>query len=68
MEQDRVKAVEWYRKAAEQRHDGQSHAGAQYKLGECYARGEGVEQDMVKAAEWYRKAGEQGHAGSQCNL
>jgi len=60
---DCVKAVEWYRKAAEQ-----GHAGAQYMLGWCYENGDGVSQDNVKRVEWYRKAAEQGHARAQFAL
>ena len=63
VEQDYAKAVEWYRKAAEQ-----GHACAQCNLGQCYYNGEGVEQDYVKAVEWYRKAADQGDAQAQCNL
>ena len=57
------KAVEWYRKAAEQ-----GYASAQSNLGICYSNGEGVTQDYGKAVEWYRKAAEQGHASAQYNL
>ena len=50
-------AVKWWRKAAD---DG--HAKAQFRLGESYATGKGVEQkDVNEAAKWYRKAAEQGH-------
>ena len=52
-EKDYVQAVEWYRKAAEQ-----NHAGAQFVLGSCCARGLGLKQDEVEAAKWYRKAAE----------
>ena len=60
---DPVKAVAWYRKAAEQ-----GHAGAQYSLGQMYDNGEGVPEDDVQALEWYRKAAEQGNAGAQYDL
>ena len=60
VEQDYKKAVEWYRKAAEQ-----GHADAQNNLGFMYYTGQGVEQDYKKAVEWYRKAAEQGHADAQ---
>lgn len=43
-------------------------AGAQFNLGVCYAKGEGVEKDAAQAAEWIRKAAEQGHAEAQYNL
>ena len=63
VEQDKAKAVEWYRKAAEQ-----GEALAQYNLGCCYARGEGVVKDEAVAVKWYRKAAEQGRADAQYSL
>ncbi len=59
MPQDYAKAVEWYRKAAEQ-----GYADAQYNLGHMYDKGEGVTQDYAKAMGWYRKAA----ADAQHNL
>lgn len=53
-EKDEAKAVEWYRRAAEQ-----GYVEGQLKLGECYHFGEGVEKDVAKAVEWYQKAMEQ---------
>ena len=41
---------------------------AQYKLGVCYANGDGVEKDLKQAAYWWRKAAEQGFAPAQLNL
>ena len=41
---------------------------AQYHLGRCYERGEGVPQDYGESVKWYRKAAEQGDAEAQCNL
>lgn len=35
---------------------------AQYNLGLCYFRGEGVTKDMVESVKWYRKAADQDHA------
>jgi TPR repeat protein len=61
--QDKQKAVEWYRKAAEQ-----GQAEAQFMMGDYYAKGEGVPEDDEKAAEWFRKAAEQGYARAQCML
>ena len=49
------KAVEWYRKAAEQ-----GLARAQYNLGCMYENGTGVAQSYEKAVEWYQKAADQG--------
>ena len=33
---------------------------AQYNLGCCYEKGEGVEKDLKETVEWFRKAVEQG--------
>ena len=38
---------------------------AQYRLGDCYYYGDGVEQDYKKAVEWYEKSAEQGCAKAQ---
>jgi uncharacterized protein len=59
-EKNSPKAVEWYRKAADQ-----GHAHAQYELGLAYQSGEGVEKNRNKAAEYFRKAADQGHAHAQ---
>jgi hypothetical protein len=58
-----VKAVVWYRKAAEQ-----GDASAMFNLGIMYDHGRGVPQDYAQAALWYRKAAEQGFAAAQYNL
>jgi uncharacterized protein len=46
----------------------QGNAGAQFKLGVLYNKGEEVQRDLTQAAEWYRKAAEQGHAKAQFRL
>ena len=61
--QDYVKAVLWYRKAAEQ-----GNASAQYYLGVCYFNSAGVAQDNVHAVYWTRKAAEQGNETAQLSL
>ena len=38
---------------------------AQYRLGRCYDKGNGVEENDKLAFEWYMKAAEQDHAKSQ---
>jgi hypothetical protein len=52
-----------FRKAAEQ-----GHAQAQFALGFCYQRGEGVARSDRHTFEWWRKAAEQGLAPAQVNL
>ena len=60
---DDRKAVEWFRKAANQ-----GHAFAQNNLGWMYKEGRGVARDDRKAVEWYRKSANQGHAYGQTTL
>ena len=60
---NKIEAVEWYRKAAEN-----GYAVAQNNLGNCLFYGSGCDADEVEAVEWYRKAAEQGHAQAQNNL
>jgi len=45
-----VAAAVWWRKAA-----AQEHAGAQFKLGVCLEKGDGVEQDHELAAGAYTR-------------
>ena len=63
MKRLKLKAVEWYRKAA-----AQGHAEAQFRLGMMYYIGKGVSVDNAKAVEWYQKAAVQGIAGAQSML
>jgi TPR repeat protein len=63
MVDDRVEAVKWWHKAAEQ-----GFTLAQYNLGVCYRTGQGVATNYVEAAQWFRRAAEQGHAPSQSSL
>jgi TPR repeat protein len=55
--EDLAEAVKWWRKAAVQ-----GHAKAQYYLGDCYYKGDGVVTDKTEAVKWYNKAAEQGDA------
>ena len=57
------KAVEWFRKAAEN-----NHVKAQFILATCYDTGEGVVKDLTEAIKWYKKAAEQGSPEAQYNL
>ena len=57
---DYEKAVNYYRKAAEQ-----GNAAAQCNLGLCYDIGHGVEQNYEEAAKWYSKAAEHGNADAK---
>ena len=51
-----------YREEAER-----GDAEAQFRLGRCYERGEGVDRDKAEAARWYIEAAKQGHARAQFN-
>jgi TPR repeat protein len=53
----------WYRRAAEQ-----GDHEAQYRLGLCYSKGEGLTLDPAQAAEWLTKAAEGGHEWAQYRL
>lgn len=44
------------------------NAEAQYKLGECYATGNGVEASASEAVKWYRKAADQGREKAKAAL
>ena len=57
------RAVEWYRKAAEQ-----GDAAGQYELGWMYREGMGVDKDCQEAVKWYRKSAEQGYVRALCSL
>ena len=61
--QDVVKAVKWYRKAAEQ-----GYAGEQNNLGFMYDKGKGVPQDAVEAYTWFAVAADNGHELAKDNL
>jgi len=60
---DREKAVRLWRMAAEK-----GDAEAQYRLGECYYNGDGVEDDHDESYEWIFKSAEQGYAEAQYKL
>lgn len=60
---DKVKAMQWYRKAAEQ-----GFSAAQFNLGSMYRDGIGVAKNDVQAVQWYRMSAEQGFAVAQYNL
>ena len=52
---DYEQAIKWYEKAAKQ-----NHADAQYQLGLCYEKGQGVKQDLKMARKWFEKAAKNG--------
>jgi len=56
---DNDKALEWFRKAAEQ-----DVVAAWHNVGRSYNFGTGVAQDYAEAEKWYRKAAEQGYMES----
>jgi TPR repeat protein len=59
-DKDYSKAVEYYRKAAEQ-----GYVPAQYSLAVIYDTGNGQPQDFTEAVMWYSKAAEQGIVDAQ---
>lgn len=60
---DEVRAVRWFRLAAEQ-----GLKEAQNNLGTMYQNGRGVPQDYGEALRWYRLAAAQGESTAQVNL
>ena len=52
---DLAKAVEWYRRGADQ-----GDAPSQAELGQCYELGKGVAVDLAEALRWYEAALENG--------
>jgi len=62
-EQDQAKAAEHYQLAAEK-----GMIVAQWRLGEMYEYGRGVEADDRQAVNWYRRAAQAGHAQAQSSL
>lgn len=64
VEQDHVKALEWFRRGAEK-----GYSEAQRKVGCFYELGQGgLEQDSAQAAEWFRKAAKKGNTIAMLNL
>ena len=63
VETDYKQAVKWYKKSAKQ-----GYMYAQFNLGHCYEKGQGVSVNYKEAAEWYEKAAAQGDAYAQNNL
>ena len=60
---DMTVAAQYYRQSAEA-----GYVMAQFALGECYEKGQGVKKDKEKAREWYARAAEQGHLQAQAKL
>lgn len=61
--QEAEKKVKDYRNAAKQ-----NSATAQFNLGVCYVKGDGVPKDYTEAARWFRLSAEQGNDSAQKNL
>lgn len=62
-EEDKVKALEYYQLAAEK-----GNIVAQWRIGEIYEYGRGVEQSDEQAVHWYRRAAVSGHCQAQSSL
>ena len=61
--EDWVIAAKCFLSAAEM-----GYSEAQYRIGECYKKGNGVTQSYSDAVKWYRKSAEQGNPNAQCSL
>lgn len=53
---DMKMAVEYYQSAANM-----AHAEAQYRLGNCYEEGKGIEKNLEIASDWYKRAAAAGY-------
>ncbi|CAI2186384.1 17301_t:CDS:2, partial [Funneliformis geosporum] len=62
------KANYWYDRAVGNRTDENGHGIGQYKLGECYDLGNGVEKNEIKAFENYQKSANQGYLNAKFQL
>ena len=60
VEQDYVKAMHWYRQAAEQ-----GDIDGQFSIGIMYQLGEGVRADQAIAHAWFSLAADNGHADAE---
>src|SRR5260370_16475663 len=60
---DDKKALEWFKKAAEQ-----GYADAEYNLGTRYLFGSATERDFETAAHWFLKAAEQANLSAPDTL
>ncbi len=60
---DKVKAAEWYLKAAKY-----GHTEAQYNVGVLYYDGLGVPKNRKESSEWFLKAARQGYIPAQYNV
>ena len=60
---DRVAAIQWFRRAAEQ-----GFPNSQYNLGLFYAKGMVLPQDEAEAIKWLSKAAAQGYLDAQYQL
>lgn len=56
-------AAKWYEMSAEL-----GYAPAQYRIGNAYEKGLGVERDAATAKDWYQLAAEQGNVSAMHNL
>lgn len=63
VEKDYVKALYWYKKAAEQ-----NQPIALYRLGVMYELGQGVEKDEKEAFKWYLKSAKLGKTDAQSTV
>lgn len=63
VEKDKMKSLEWFRKAAKQ-----GHVNAQSKLACCYEEGFGISINYKKAFKWMHRAAQKGDPVAQSNL
>ncbi|WP_208248887.1 peptidoglycan-binding protein [Rhizobium sp. T1470] len=60
---DPKEAISWYQLAADK-----GFAQAEYRLGNIYEKGTGIDRDIAKAKQYYEQAANQGNASAMHNL
>jgi TPR repeat protein len=63
VKEDKVAALEWFQKAAEQ-----GLAEAQFGTGLAFLNGRGTDENATEAVKWFKKAAAQGYADAQNEL
>lgn len=63
VKRDMTTAFQYYLESAEK-----GYVTAQYAVGECYEKGDGIKKNKDEAYKWYQKAADQGHLQAQEKL
>lgn len=61
--EDWEEAAKYFLSAAEM-----GYSEAQYEIGNCYSKGNGVKQNLEQAKSWFLRAAKEGYALAQCSI